>query len=565
MMISPSIKRFVTWVPLLVPILLVAPEGGYVAIYDGREYADCIVKMATQPSWANLSCSGHPSHAYTAFAAAIQVLSPHSTWAMMASHLLLLLIALWAFSRILQRLFPEPDAWFERTLVLLALAANPVLLSCALQPNPEIAVVAGTLLLLDALLARRMVVAALAGLFLAFSKEIGVLYLPILLALYGGVFITRTQAPVRQKLRELLSLWPTLVPIAVVIFRIAYVRLATGGEAFNAPPSRPAGSMSILAELLSVKLLDGTFLSYAAGITVLQFQWVQTGVLVACASLMCTRWLFGKPSITPGVDPKPTWMALMLFAAAFVITTRYKTYSSPRYWVSAYPMMMLATYAATRQLRFSHRVRQAFFALVSCGALASVFYTVDPISKKVYGAFAFGQHTMLRMTSITQYKMDANAGHGRDQGVYNLQFANIHHLQNAIIASLPNPMSPHLVDKAMWRMWGPLDDSLRRTLDPRGRELPQLFVPGIFDRQGLHAPRDTQPWLFRRGPPLECIYVVYPMFEPVERAIETELLKAYDVAQRVKVDHDGYEAEVLTLRLNEERWRVFSATPDPNP
>ena len=379
MVISPSIKRCVALVPFLVPLLLLAPEGGYVALYDGREYANCIVKMATEPSWANLSCAAHPSHAYTSFTAAIQRLSPYSPWAMLASHLAMLLVSLWAFKRILERLFPDPDAWFERTLVLLAMASHPVLLSSALQPSPEIAVVAGTLLLVDALLARRMVMASMAGLFLAFSKEIGILYLPTLVALYGCIFITRTQLPAREKRRDLLALWPTLVPIAVVLVRVVVVRQTTGGAGFIAPFPRPPGTMEILAELVSIKPLDGTFLSYAAGITVLQFQWVQTLVLAACASVMFGRWLFGKPSITPGVDPKPVWMALMLFVAAFMVTTRYQTYSSPRYWVSAYPMMMVATYAATLQLRFSRRVRQAFFALVSCGALASVFYTVDPI------------------------------------------------------------------------------------------------------------------------------------------------------------------------------------------
>ncbi len=173
------------------------------------------------------------------------------------------------------------------------------------------------------------------------------------------------------------------------------------------------------------------------------------------------------------------------------------------------------------------------------------------------------------MTSITQYKMDANAGYGRDQIVYNLQFASTHHLQNAIIASLPNLPNvgaPYIVDKAsMWRMWGPLDASLRRTLDPQGRQLPHVLTPRIFDRQGWLPGRGSRPWLFSGPPPLECTYVVYPMFESVQRPIEAELLKTYNVAQRVKVEHDGYEAEVLTLRLDEERWRRFSATPDTDP
>jgi hypothetical protein len=563
MLRSPWVKRAVSLVPFLVPVLLLLPEGDYVAIYDGREYADCIVKMATQPSLANLSCSGHPTQAYTGFAAAIQALSPYSPWLMLVSHLALLLAAVWAFARSLERLFPDPDAWLERALVVLAMAINPVLLSCALQPSPEIAVVAGTLLLLAALLARRMVAASLAGLFLAFSTELGILDLPTLVALYACVHITRTQAPAKQKRRDLLALWPTLVPMAAVLARIIFIRVTSGAEAFNAPPPRPPGALAILAELLTVKPLDGTFLSYAAGITVLQFQWLQTIVLVACASVMFARWLFGKPSIRPGVDSKSTGMALALFAAAFVITTRYKTYSSPRYWASAYPLMAMATYAATRELGFAVRARQAFFAVVGVASLASVFYTVDPLSKKLYGTFAFGRHTMLSMTSITQYEMDSTGGHGRDQIVYNLQFASTHHLQNAILEHLPSPPLLNIVDKASgWRMWGPLDESRRRTLDPRGQRLPQVVVPRIFDRQGMRAQQTGLPWLFHPGPPLECSYVVYPMFEPVQRPIEAELLKTYDVVQRTKVERDGYEAEVLTLRLNEKRWAAFSATPD---
>ena len=61
------------------------------------------------------------------------------------------------------------------------------------------------------------------------------------------------------------------------------------------------------------------------------------------------------------------------------------------------------------------------------------------------------------------------------------------------------------------------------------------------------------------------ITTITPMFEPVERSIARGLLQAYDLVDDATITVDGYQAEVLHLRLNESRWSVLRTTPDPGP
>jgi hypothetical protein len=540
-MLSPSVKRLLGTVPFLLPVLLLLPEGSYVPIFDGRDYANCIVTMATQPSWGHLSCSGHPSHGYTLFTAAIQALRPYSTWLMLTSHLALLLASLWAFRQILAHLFPGPDEWGTRTLALTSLAVHPAILACTLQPNPDLAALAGSLLVLESLLAKRFFRAALAGLFLVFTKEVGLLFLPTIVAVYAVAFVTRVEAPLRDKGRALARLWPLAVPIAAGAGRLLFLHL-THRALFQVPPTHSSASRSILSEFLSVQLLDRTFLSYAAGIGVLQFQWVQTAVVLAWTCWIVGRWLFRASTVRKADEAPAAWLSWVLCFAFFVLTTRYRTYSSPRYWLSAYPMMMLATYAGVRELRVPVAARHGLFAMLTLAFLASEFHVVDPVSRKLYGTFRFGDHDMLRASSISEYASERSSG-GRDALTYNLQFANIHHLQEAVIASLPNARIPHLVDmQSDWHLWDSLDASFHRTLDPRGTELPYLRVVTTVDSLELRPVRWT-------GPSPIYVYVVYPMFETYQRLVLARLAKIFEIGRPKMVQHDGYSVEVYPLRF----------------
>lgn len=533
-------RRVLGFAPFVLPLLLLLPEGGYVPIFDGREYANCLSQLAAHPSLDGLGCAGHPTHAYALFTAAFMVFSPYSTWLLLLAHVALLLAGIWAFGRVLSHLFPSDDEWGVRLLATTALAAHPAILGCTLQPNPDLAALTGSLLVLEALLAKRLLRATAAAFFLAFTKEVGLLYLPAIVAAYALVFVSRSPAPLRDRGRALVRLWPLALPLLAAIGRLAFRHY--GHQAvFYVPPTHSNDSSDILAEFLSVQLLDRTFLSYASGIGVLQFQWVQTALVLGWTGFVAVRWCFRLPTAREPSDAPAAFLSWVLAFAFFVLTTRYRTYSSPRYWLAAYPMLMLATFAAVRELGLPLAARHGVFAFLALAFLGSEFRVIDPVSRRLYGTFRAGEHDMLRASSISRYPSERSAG-GRDALTYNLQYVNLHYLQNAVAANVPMGVTPLVDVQSDWHLWDTFDATNRRTLDPRGRTRPyvRLLTTGNelqLVPVGLERPTATYA------------YVTYPMFDDYQRLMLSALAKNFDVGPAVKVEADGYGALIHPVRL----------------
>jgi hypothetical protein len=540
-MFSPAQKRLLERAPLLVPILLLLPELGYVPIFDGREYANCIVGMARQPSLDGLACAGHPTHAYVLWASLVQKLAPTSSWPLVVSHVALTVVALAAIGRLLRRLWPDDDAWGERAAALFAVASNPTVLACTLQPNADLGVLAGIALTLDALVARNVAYAIGAGLFAVFSKEMGLLLYTAAVAMYAFAFVARGEAPLRERQRALAMQWPLLVPIAVALARLAWRALATTGPAIVAPPTHVTDTQGILGAFLSFELLDKMFLSYSAGIFVMQFQWLVTAPIAVWLARGVHRWLFDEPAPRT-TERRDALFAVGFFFVAWFFVTRYRTYSSPRYWVATLPPMVLAAATSLRALGVAVERRRAYLALVGVLSFGSAFATFDPVSRALYGTFRFGEHTMLKAASIGDLPHERLSG-GRDALPYNLQFANVHYLQNEIFALAGERGTALLVDsQSEWHLWDNVDPRGRRTLDPTAVQLPKILAR--LDGGELTLLGDERA----TGRESRFLYTVYPMFEATQRPILAELTKRFALTGQTQVSFAGYTAEVYELR-----------------
>jgi hypothetical protein len=112
-------------------------------------------------------------------------------------------------------------------------------------------------------------------------------------------------------------------------------------------------------------------------------------------------------------------------------------------------------------------------ATVAVLLAASATRTIDPVSRRLWGTFRFGEHELLRATSMTR----ECCGYGRDQLVYNLQFTAFAEAQDALYAQLRPGLATAFVvqDYANLHTIGLLDARTgRRTLRRAG-----VIQPGI--------------------------------------------------------------------------------------
>lgn len=167
-------------------------------------------------------------------------------------------------------------------------------------------------------------------------------------------------------------------------------------------------------------------------------------------------------------------------------------------------------------------VRRSYWLVTLALVTASNFRTVDPLSRAIYGTFAFGQHRCLRMASF-----GGSGRIGRDELVYNLEFLQLAILQDMALRKIgARPGSLVYVERGC-DFWTPgwLDAKSRRT----GRRGPR---PQVFPFQYVSDPSlATVP----RGP---IYYLEFPNQDG--HSVRTELAGRYGRALVERLEHDGY-------------------------
>ncbi len=453
------------------------PERRYVPIWDGRVYADCAISAArTTLSMETLRCAAHPSQGYVAFLAFAQKLRPGDVRLLHLVDALLGLLALASIRVALSRVFPDPKLARQLDLVTLACAVHPVVLSTLLQVNIDYGVYVFFFAALAALREDRYGWTVVAGLFLCFSKEAGVLAYGLLIGLDAAFRALGGAGGWRARAARALRSWPVVIPL--LAFAV-HVRL------WNATHRDPAvwkqgWQRHTLDGFNFFDLSDPIFLSYAAGIFVLGFLWVPSAIIAADLAVGGVRRARRSPArAVPGADPSALAFLTVLTVVLTYLLTSFRTWSNLRYFALLYPLYVILAFAALLRLGASSRVRAGALAGIVLLFVLAAFRSADPLSRALYGTFPIGERVMYRMASITgEY-----AGPGRDELVYNLEFTGYHDVQNALFRRLRPSDSTVFVAPSLvrWSLWSPLDSaSFERTLV---RE--RSFTPRYGDEAGL--------------------------------------------------------------------------------
>lgn len=474
----------------LAMLLLLWPHLGYVPLWDGRVYANCVMDAAyAGVTMESLRCAGHPSQAWALLLTIPQLVDPGNVALLHVSNFVLGVAAIVAIRVVLSRAFPDPAHARELDIVALVCAVHPVVLSTLLQTNVDFGVYAFFFIALAGVLspgALGTFVAVAAGTATVFSKETGVGAYGLAIATGLGIEHVRSGLTVGAGLKPAFRRGLVLsIPLALFV---AYV-LVWNATHDSGAIWRHGWQKSSVDGFKFFDLSEPVFLSYAAGIFVLGFMWVVTLPIVADGLAGLARMTRrAGDRVVAGADRTTLIGLTVLTITLTYLLTSFRTWSNLRYFAVLYPLLVLMAYAALHRLSVPAAARRVALGAVVVLFVVADLRSVDPVSRAVYGTYDTGVRRMYRMTSITgEYE-----GPGRDQLVYNLEFTGYHDVQNALYAQM-KPTAATVIGTprhVRWNIWTQLDATdFARTMRRSG-----VVVPTYADEVDIPARGATDAW-----------------------------------------------------------------------
>ena len=446
-------------------------------MWDGFIYATAINDAVRwPPALGSLRLGGHASHFYAALAIAFQAIAPGEYWPTLLLGAALVALAALAFHRLLRLTFPDPDRGVDRALLTACFAVQPTLLAAAVQPGLDLPLVPGFLWCTVLLMERRWIPLVLVGTALAFTKETGVLLYAGLLASYGLWTFVRAEGPVRERVVSVVRLAPLAAPgLIFAAYLVVRAQLIPAGEVVVWNAGTAMINQSLIRQLL-VPRIDRHVAVYLSMVAVLNFAWVITAFVTAAVVLVVRR-TGARRLLVETVRFATTpigFVSLLLLVTTFALT-RFASYANSRYLLPVMALSLVPLFAALEALRLPVRARRGILAVLSLMLLVSNVRTIDPASQALFGTFPFGEHRMLRMTSITH----ECCASGRDQLVYSLEFTTIERLMSDALAATAPGDSTLIVlpDSTNWYAVSLLD----RTTNRRSFDSTTSVVPTVTE------------------------------------------------------------------------------------
>ncbi|HEY5957368.1 MAG TPA: hypothetical protein VIV60_12470 [Polyangiaceae bacterium] len=506
---------------------VVLAQSSYVPIWDSWIYAKCVVDAGT--AWLpfeRYGCAGHFSHAYVFLLALPRRLGVMGMPGILLVNVLLGVGAVLSLYLIARSTFPSRRYRLDCAMLASVWAVHPILLASAVFVNIDYGVMAFGLMTLASLMRGRPRLAAIFGLLLVFSKEIGSLVYALELGCYWVLVVGRGPGTLRDKLSEDGNVALHAAVLLVPAIYLRWLRPST------APLWGNVTAKALVDQMTTVRLLDPSTLAALTGIFVLSFSWAPSALVLADVCQRAIAWGLALPNRVARTSGsrRLSCVSWLTFFLVFFLT-RIQTSISVRYYAILYPLLLLAGLAATIRLSLRAAVRRTVFSSLVVLGLISSFRTVDPISKRIYGCFRFGVHQMLVMTSLNH----ECCGYGIDQLVYNLEFTRVHDALDAAVTWLrPSPRKPIVVASATdWHLLARMDPlTFHRTLPTPG----DTAIPHL----------DLQELATRKDPPVEFDFLDVAT---ANGSGSLEILRnQYDVTGVTRFGKDGYWFESFRMK-----------------
>jgi hypothetical protein len=381
--------------------------------------------------------------------------------------------SIWAFYCIARRLLPDSATRpYECAVATAVFAFHPTVLSNMVHFTLDTGLITFWLHYLMALCANRRNSAIIIGVLLIFTKEVAPL-LMITSILFVGM--ATAKLPLRQWL--LMNLGTFYIPFCLWLAFIAY-KITRHVSPFWTGGGLDGGSLS---SLLSTLGREDTLTNFLGLHLILNCNWI---LIIAWWCISCLR-----------RDALNTWL-LALFLLLVLQTCLVRPFSNPRYCVVAVPILILGLSRCIALFPgFTSRLTAFLGSLLLCAC--QLTRTVDPLSKYFFSSFPFGERELLAMTART----GECCGTGRDQLVYNLEFANIPLLLASLLRDHPTDTLIHN-EHAGWF----LIDQMNRATGGVLMTLEHCTARTMEVARAVRSPKDCGI----------CYYVALPNFDTQE-------------------------------------------------
>jgi hypothetical protein len=490
-----------------------------VPLWDGRAYYNLLARAVNSPfSLENYYPFGHASVLYYLLVGFFVKLAPGSVVAFQLAMTFVTCLGAYGFYQLLnhytQGTRPLADP-LTKALLTFSFAVHPLILGASFNFCLDHGLMCFFLLYYWFCISKNPIAAALAGTFMVFTKEPGVLLLPI------PILAVLIESTARSRMRILKSMLAAAV-VPLLFFGGSYVfrKYFQAGSAVWEQTSQKS-LQETAAMYLNIFRWNSISITNLIHVFVLNFNWVLT------VSFLAFTVLLGLRSKKRSLE-RNDWSLLFVLAGVTWALTRYETFTNARYVVPAVAILLLVTGIQGLRVLKSRRVQRVSAASLAVLLLLAGFRTFDPVSIAIFGTFPFGERSLLRVTSLTK----ECCGLGRDQLVYNLEYTKFHNLTSLALEKiqpsektflLSHPLSTYFEYGHL--MIGPLNPSnYHRSL---GSE------ESLFPKQGFVASLVKFPDLPRR-----LYYLEFPIFDSQEDL--AELSRLYSSHNTEVIQNDGY-------------------------
>lgn len=493
----------------------------YVPIWDGWAFSRCYLSSAATGSvW----CFNHSAVIHTFLFGLTQRIDMGNFQLIYASNLLLGVLGLLCLRALLKKIYGERLSSVNLTLLTFCFGLNPVFLVHVIQPSLDFTLPVYLIMLLFFLFINKLAYAAAAGILLIFTKESGVMLYGVSAFLYVPLMILKGSLWWGDRKKLIASIAVLTVPLLLFVVYTVHESETQIGSSWTAG----------VRKMLHFYLTDPVIAAQLVSLFVLSFSWIITAFVIANVVFLGARYLKrprgvgGTPLFSGGYERLYFYLLLIFFT---YFLTRIPMWNNPRYMISVAPVLVVLFGDALANLIGRQRLITAILTVVLILLTVSSLRTVDPVSRGVMGTFRFGSHDLLQMTRFE------GTGHtyGRDQLVYNFEFAQIHYLTEKIYRIIGKDKLYVIAPKATWaKAFTSIDRESGRRM---------IYGEGLTNVRMEFSNR----LLGSRRFPDELYFIAYPNFEPGNKKQLEQLSYVYDVKEVIPVENDGYSVDVYRM------------------